>query len=63
LKDIPEKIYIVVVIRRIEFLREVAPENLKTLPPVFWAQQGLENEAAPNLFLNEGGQVIINRCI
>ena len=35
----------------------------KTEAPVFWAQLGLENEEAANLLLNEGRQVIMNRCI
>ena len=39
------------------------PETLKTEAPVFWAQLGLENEEAANLLLNEGRQVIMDRCI
>ena len=62
LTEIPEKIDIVV-FRRSEFLPEVAAETLKTEAPVFWAQLGLENEEAANLLLNEGRQVIMNRCI
>ena len=60
LTEIPEKIDIVDVFRRSEFLPEVAAE---TEAPVFWAQLGLENEEAANLLLNEGRQVIMNRCI
>ena len=41
----------------------MAAETLKTEAPVFWAQLGLENEEAANLLLNEGRQVIMNRCI
>ncbi|PQF10519.1 CoA-binding protein, partial [Enterococcus faecalis] len=63
LTEIPEKIDIVDVFRRSEFLPEVAAETLKTEAPVFWAQLGLENEEAANLLLNEGRQVIMNRCI
>ena len=56
LTEIPEKIDIVDV-------PEVAAETLKTEAPVFWAQLGLENEEAANLLLNEGRQVIMDRCI
>ncbi len=63
LTEIPEKIDIVDVFRRSEFLPEVAAETLKTEAPVFWAQLGLENEEAANLLLNEGRQVIMDRCI
>lgn len=64
LTEIPEKIDIVDVFRRSEFLPEVAAETLKTEAPVFLKfQLGLENEEAANLLLNEGRQVIMNRCI
>lgn len=44
------------------FARSTA-ETLKTEAPVFCTQLGLENEEAANLLLNEGRQVIMNRCI
>lgn len=62
LTEIPEKIDIVDVFRRSEFLPEVAAETLKTEAPVFGPTR-LENEEAANLLLNEGRQVIMNRCI
>lgn len=37
--------------------------NIENRSTCFWAQLGLENEEAANLLLNEGRQVIMNRCI
>ena len=63
LTEIPEKIDIVDVFRRSEFCQKWPQKHVKTEAPVFWAQLGLENEEAANLLLNEGRQVIMDRCI
>ena len=37
--------------------------NIENRSACLWAQLGLENEEAANLLLNEGRQVIMDRCI
>lgn len=63
LEDIPEKIEIVNVFRRAEFMVDIAKSALKIRPKVFWMQLGIENFEAEELLLKEGIQVIMNRCI
>src|SRR5690625_1190365 len=49
LTEVDEEIDIINVFRRSEFLPEIAKEALKTDSKVFWAQQGVSNEAAYDL--------------
>lgn len=63
LPDIEEKIDIINVFRRSEFLPEVAKEALKTDCKVFWAQQGVVNEEAYHLLKENGFTVIMDLCI
>lgn len=64
LVSVPEKIDIVDIFRRSEFLPDVAADFLKTDAKVYWAQLGLENEQAWEM-LHEAKRddVIMNRCI
>ncbi|MFC0362842.1 CoA-binding protein [Enterococcus canintestini] len=64
LVSVPEKIDIVDIFRRSEFLPAVAADFLKTDAKVFWAQLGLQNEEAAAM-LEEAGRknVIMDRCI
>lgn len=63
LSDIEEKIDIINVFRRSEFLPEIAKEALKTDCKVFWAQQGVVNEEAYHLLKENGFTVIMDLCI
>lgn len=63
LPDIEEKIDIINVFRRSEFLPEIAKEALKTDCKVFWAQQGVVNEEAYHLLKENGFTVIMDLCI
>lgn len=63
LVDIEEKIDIINVFRRSEFLPEIAKEALETECKVFWAQQGVVNEDAYKLLKENDFTVIMDLCI
>lgn len=64
LKEIPEKIDIVDIFRRAEFLPEIAKEFIETDAKVFWAQLGIESqEAAEILAAANRHDVVMDRCI
>lgn len=63
LKDIVGKVDIVNVFRRSEFLPEIAKETVEIGANVFWAQLGVENEAAYHYLKENGVTVIMDRCI
>jgi predicted CoA-binding protein len=64
IKDIPEHIDIVDIFRRSEFLPDVARDFVETDAAVFWAQQGLQSEAAEQILRAHGrNQIVMDRCI
>lgn len=63
LGEIDEKIDIVNVFRRSEFLPEVAKDAFETDARVFWAQQGLFHEDAYEYLNQRGMTVIMDLCI
>lgn len=63
LLDIDEKIDIINVFRRSEFLPEIAKEAIQTDCKVFWAQQGVMNEEAYGILKENGFTVIMDVCI
>ncbi|WP_338754226.1 CoA-binding protein [Bacillus sp. FJAT-52991] len=63
LKDITEKVDIVNVFRRSEFLFDIAKEFVEIDCDIFWAQLGVEDEATYNFLKGKGKTVIMNRCI
>ncbi|MDH6363154.1 putative CoA-binding protein [Enterococcus sp. PF1-24] len=64
IKEVPETIDIVDIFRRSEFLAEIAEEFIETDAKVFWAQLGLESEAAAEILAKAGKKdVVMNRCI
>ncbi|MFV0557206.1 MAG: CoA-binding protein [Enterococcus sp.] len=64
LTEITVPIDIVDVFRRSEFLPEVAAEFIQTDAKVFWAQLGLESEAAAKLLQAANCQAIVmDKCI
>lgn len=64
LTDLTEKIDIVDVFRRSEFLPEVAEEFIQTDAKVFWTQLGLESAEAAEILQKAGrNDIVMNRCI
>ncbi|OZI11837.1 CoA-binding protein [Bacillaceae bacterium SAS-127] len=63
LKDITEKVDIVNVFRRSEFLFDIAREFVEIDCDIFWAQLGVEDERAYEFLKEKGKTVIMNRCI
>lgn len=63
LQEVPVPIDIVDIFRRSEFLAEVAEDFIQTEAKVFWAQLGLESEAAEKILRQAGRQdIVMNRC-
>lgn len=63
LSDIPEKVDIVNVFRRSEFLVDIADEFVKIDCPVFWTQLNVVDENVFNRLADAGYTVIMDRCI
>ncbi|MHA6251190.1 CoA-binding protein [Oceanobacillus sp. CAU 1775] len=63
LKDVPEKIDIINVFRRPEYLPGVAKDAAVTDCRVFWAQQGIVNQEAYDYLKERDFKVIMDMCI
>lgn len=63
LKDIPDKVDIVNVFRRSEFLEDIADEFMKMECPVFWTQLNVVDENVFNRLSDAGYTVIMDRCV
>lgn len=64
LTDVPEKIDIVDIFRRSEFLPQVAQDFLKTDAKVFWAQLGLASDEAAEILQAAGrNDIVMDRCV
>lgn len=63
LKDIPEKIDIVNVFRRSEYIPQLIPDVIAVNPKVLWLQLGIQNDDAVQPALEVGIFTIQNRCI
>ncbi|MFD2208935.1 CoA-binding protein [Virgibacillus halophilus] len=63
LSDIKEKVDIINVFRRPEYLPGIAKEAAQTNCKVFWAQQGIVNEEAFQYLKKLGFTVIMDTCI
>jgi predicted CoA-binding protein len=63
LLDVPEKIDIVNVFRRPEFVAEVVDQAIKLKVPAVWMQEGVFNEPAAKKARDAGITVIMDRCI
>ncbi|TWT08113.1 CoA-binding protein [Planococcus sp. CPCC 101016] len=63
LSEIPEKVDIVNVFRRSEFLEDIADEFMKIDCPVFWTQLNVVDENVFNRLTDTGYTVIMDRCI
>jgi len=63
LSDIKEKIDIVDVFRRSEFVPEVVDEAIRLKVPVIWMQEGVIHEVAAAKARQAGILVVMDRCI
>ena len=63
LSDVPEKIDIVNVFRRPEFVPEVVEEAIRLEVPAIWMQEGVVHEAAAEKARQAGIFVVMDRCI
>ncbi|MBY7143558.1 CoA-binding protein [Virgibacillus sp. NKC19-3] len=63
LTDIPEKVDIINVFRRPEYLPAIAEEAAQTDCRVFWAQQGIVNEEAYHYLKERDFIVMMDLCI
>ena len=63
LSDVKEKIDIVDVFRRSEFVPEVVDEAIRLKVPVIWLQEGVIHEAAAAKARQAGIFVVMDRCI
>ncbi|MGJ9460504.1 CoA-binding protein [Oceanobacillus sp. CF4.6] len=63
LKDVPDKIDIINVFRRPEYLPEVAKDAAETDCRVFWAQLGIANEEAYQYLKERDFTVIMDLCV
>jgi uncharacterized protein len=63
LLDVPEKIDIVNIFRRPEFVEEVVDQAIQLKVPAIWMQEEVINEKAAEKARKAGIFVVMNRCI
>ena len=63
LRDVPEKIDVVDVFRRSEFVPEVIDEAIALKVPAVWLQEGVMHEQAAEKARQAGIFVVMDRCI
>jgi predicted CoA-binding protein len=63
LRDVPEKIDIVDIFRRPEFVEEVVDQAIQLKVPAIWMQEEVIHEKAAAKARNAGIFVIMDRCI
>jgi uncharacterized protein len=63
LLDVPEKIDIVNVFRRPEFVEEVVDQSIQLKVPAIWMQEEVINEKAAEKARKAGIFVVMDRCI
>lgn len=63
LSEVPEKIDVVDIFRRSEFVPDVVDEAIKLKVPVIWMQEGVIHEAAAEKARKAGIFVVMDRCI
>jgi predicted CoA-binding protein len=62
-KDVPEKIDIVNIFRRPEFVEEIVDEAIKLKVPAIWMQEDVIHEMAAEKARQAGIFVVMDRCI
>ena len=63
LLEVPEKIDIVNIFRRPEFVEEVVDQAIRLKVPVIWMQEGVVHEKAAQKARQAGIIVVMDRCI
>ena len=63
LAEVPEKIDIVNVFRRSEYVPELVEEAIRLKGPAIWMQEGVVHEAAAEKARQAGIFVVMDRCI
>jgi predicted CoA-binding protein len=63
LGEVPDKIDIVDVFRRSEFVPEIVDEVIRLKIPAVWLQEGVVHEAAAKKARAAGIKVVMDRCI
>ncbi len=63
LLDVPEKIDIVNIFRRPEFVEEVVDQAIQLKVPAIWMQEGIVHERAAEKARKAGIFVVMDRCI
>ena len=63
LLDVPDKIDIVDIFRRSEFVPEVVDQAIQLKVPMIWMQEGVVNEPAAEKARRAGIFVVMDRCI
>ncbi len=63
LGEVPEKIDIVNVFRRSEFVPELVEEAIRLKLPAIWMQEGVVHEGAAEKARQAGAFVVMDRCI
>jgi predicted CoA-binding protein len=63
LREVPEKIDIVNIFRRPEFVEEVVDQAIELKVPAVWMQEEVINEAAAEKARKAGLLVVMDRCI
>jgi predicted CoA-binding protein len=63
LLEVPEKIDIVNIFRRPEFVEEVVDQTIPLKVPAIWMQEGVINERAAEKARQAGIFVVMDRCI
>lgn len=63
LSEVPEKIDLVDVFRRPQFVAEIVEETIRLKIPALWLQEGVVHEAAAKRARDAGITVVMDRCI
>ena len=61
--EVPEKIDIVNIFRRSEFVEEIVDQAIRLKVPAIWMQEGVVHEAAAEKARQAGIFVVMDRCI
>ena len=61
--EVPEKIDVVNIFRRSEFVEEVVDQAIRLKVPVIWMQEGVVHENAAQKARAAGIFVVMDRCI
>ena len=63
LLDVPERIDIVNIFRRPEFVHEIVDQTIQLKVPAIWMQEEVINQAAAEKARKQGIFVVMDRCI